>query len=298
MSVSVKINECPRDAMQGIKAFIPTEKKVAYINALLKVGFDTLDMGSFVSPKWVPQMADTVEVLNQIDTGNTKSKLSVIVANIRGAQDAAAFEQITYLGFPFSISETFQLRNTNAGLDKAYETASEMVNICKANNKQFIAYLSMAFGNPYDDEWSVEVAEKWIDKLKTIGVNYVMLSDTIGVADAPTIEYFFKNITRIFPEIDFGAHFHTTPTTWKPKIETAFRNGCMRFDGAIKGYGGCPMAKDDLTGNMPTENMVTYFTEAGINTGLDLAAFSAAMELSKDIFPQDLFADHYRPDKK
>jgi len=298
MSVSVKINECPRDAMQGIKEFIPTDKKVAYINALLKVGFDTLDMGSFVSPKWVPQMVDTVDVLNRINTDGSKSKLSVIVANTRGAEDAAKFEQITYLGFPFSISETFQLRNTNAGLDKAYETASEMVNICKQNNKQFIAYLSMAFGNPYGDEWSVEVAEKWIRKLEAIDVNYIMLSDTIGVADATTIEYFFKNITRIFPHIDFGAHFHTTPATWKQKIETAYKNGCQRFDGAIKGYGGCPMAKDDLTGNMPTENMVAYFTEAGINTALDLEAFAGAMELAKDIFPQDLFADHYRPSKK
>jgi hydroxymethylglutaryl-CoA lyase len=297
MSISVKINECPRDAMQGIKQFIPTDKKVAYINALLKVGFDTLDMGSFVSPKWVPQMADTVDVLKQINTEGSKSKLSVIVANMRGAHDAVKYHSITYLGFPFSISETFQHRNTNAGLDKAYETASEMISLCNAHNKQFIAYLSMAFGNPYGDEWSVEVAEKWIKKLQKIGANYIMLSDTIGVADATTIEYFFKNITRIFPGIDFGAHFHTTPTTWKQKIEPAYINGCKRFDGAIKGFGGCPMAKDDLTGNMPTENMVDYFTNKGIDTGLDLDAFAAAMELSKEIFPQDLFADHYRPAK-
>lgn len=281
--------------MQGIKNFIPTEKKVAYINALLKVGFDTLDMGSFVSPKWVPQMADTVEVIKQIDTSTTKSKISVIVANMRGAQDAVKFEKITYLGFPFSISETFQQRNTNAGLDAAYETVAEMVQLCDANNKKFIAYLSMAFGNPYGDEWSVEVAEKWVKKLQQAGIDYIMLSDTIGVANEQSIEYFFKNITSLFPSVDFGAHFHTTPSTWKTKVETAYKNGCKRFDGAINGYGGCPMAKDELTGNMPTENMVQYFTEIGENTGLDLDAFSNAMQLAKDVFPQQIVADHYKP---
>lgn len=281
--------------MQGIKNFIPTEKKVTYINALLKVGFDTLDMGSFVSPKWVPQMADTVEVINQIDIAETRSKLSVIVANMRGAQDAVKFDKITYLGFPFSISETFQQRNTNAGLDAAYETVAEMVKLCEANNKKFIAYLSMAFGNPYGDEWSVEVAEKWVNKLQQAGIDYIMLSDTIGVADEHSIEYFFKNITSLFPSIDFGAHFHTTPTTWKKKIEAAYKNGCKRYDGAINGYGGCPMAKDDLTGNMPTENMVNYFNEVGENMGLDLDAFAHSMQLAKDIFPQPIIADHYKP---
>ncbi len=281
--------------MQGIKNFIPTEKKVSYINALLKVGFDTLDMGSFVSPKWVPQMADTVEVINQIDTSATKSKLSVIVANMRGAQDAVKYEKITYLGFPFSISETFQQRNTNAGLDAAYETVAELVQLCDANNKKFIAYLSMAFGNPYGDEWSVEVAEKWVKKLQQTGIDYIMLSDTIGVANEQSIEYFFKNITSLFPSVDFGSHFHTTPSTWKTKIEAAYKNGCKRYDGAINGFGGCPMAKDELTGNMPTENMVQYFTEIGENTGLDLDAFAHAMQLAKDIFPQPIVADHYKP---
>jgi hydroxymethylglutaryl-CoA lyase len=297
MNNAVKINECPRDAMQGIKEFIPTAKKVAYINALLKVGFDTLDMGSFVSPRWIPQMADTASVLRSINMADSKTKLSVIVANMRGAEEAVKYDTITYLGYPFSISETFQLRNTNTTLEDSYNAAKKMVNLCHQHNKQFIAYLSMAFGNPYDDEWSVEVAERWIEKLKAIGINYVMLSDTIGVADQSTIEYFFKNITTKFPDIDFGAHFHTTPTTWKRKIEPAWLSGCKRFDGAIKGYGGCPMAKDELTGNMPTENMVQYFTASGIETGLDLKAFAAAMELSKDIFPQDPFADHYRPSK-
>ncbi len=282
--------------MQGIKKFIPTEQKVAYINALLKVGFDTLDMGSFVSPKWIPQMADTTEVLSKIDISETKSKLSVVVANVRGAEDAVKFDSLTYLGFPFSISETFQLRNTNAGLDVAYETAEKMVKISNAHNKQFIAYLSMAFGNPYGDEWNVEVAEKWVRKLQQIGVNYIMLSDTIGVADEGSIEYFFKNITALFPDVDFGAHFHTTPTTWEKKIEAAYKNGCRRFDGAIKGYGGCPMAKDDLTGNIPTENMVYYFEKIGETTGLNIEAFNEAMQLANHIFPQAFIADHYKPE--
>jgi hydroxymethylglutaryl-CoA lyase len=295
MENSVKINECPRDAMQGIKEFIPTEKKIVYINSLLKVGFDTIDVGSFVSPKWVPQMADTDKVLNGIDTRDTKSKLSVIVANLRGAENAVKYDCITYLGYPFSISETFQLRNTNTNLENSYQAAEELVSLCFKNNKKFIAYLSMAFGNPYGDEWSVEIAEKWIQKLQSIGINYVMLSDTIGVADQPTIEYFFKNITLKFPEIDFGAHFHTIPSTWKTKIDAAWINGCRRFDGAIKGYGGCPMAKDELTGNMPTENIIQYFIDAKIETELNLDAFNVAFELSKKIFPQNLFADHYRP---
>jgi hydroxymethylglutaryl-CoA lyase len=281
--------------MQGIKKFIPTEKKVAYINALLKVGFDTLDMGSFVSPKWIPQMADTAEVIKKIETSNTISKLSVVVANMRGAEDAVKHHAITYLGFPFSISETFQQRNTNAGLNVAYETASKMVTLCEANNKKFIAYLSMAFGNPYGDEWSVEVAEKWIKKLQEVGIDYIMLSDTIGVANEQSIEYFFKNITALFPTVDFGAHFHTTPTTWKQKVEAAYKNGCRRFDGAIKGYGGCPMAKDDLTGNMPTENLITYFDEIGEETGINTVAFAEAMTLAADIFPQPIIADHYKP---
>ncbi len=293
----VYINECPRDAMQGIVEFIPTEMKVMYINALLKVGFDTLDMGSFVSPKWVPQMADTIEVLRKIDISGSKSKLSVIVANMRGAEAAVKFDSITYLGFPFSISETFQQRNTNAGIDKAYEDVQRMMALCRLNNKQFIAYLSMAFGNPYGDDWNVEVAEYWIEKLKAAGVTYVMLSDTIGVADEPTIEYFFKNITAAFPDIDFGAHFHTTASAWKRKIEPAFLNGCRRFDGAIKGYGGCPMAKDELTGNMPTENLIQYFSDKNEPTGIDAEAFAYAMKLSSEIFPQPINIDHYNPEQ-
>jgi hydroxymethylglutaryl-CoA lyase len=281
--------------MQGIKDFIPTEKKVAYINALLRVGFDTLDMGSFVSPKWIPQMADTSKVLEEIEIGNSKSKLSVIVANLRGAEDAVKYDKVTYLGYPFSISETFQLRNTNTDLYKTYETAEVLQQLCNQHNKQFIAYLSMAFGNPYGDEWSIEVAERWISKLKAIGVNYIMLSDTIGVANESTIEYFFKNITALFPTVDFGAHFHTTPTTWQSKIETAYKSGCKRFDGAIKGFGGCPMAKDDLTGNMPTENMVQYFSGLNIESGIDLNAFEEAMQMAIEIFPKPIIADHYKP---
>lgn len=281
----VKIIECSRDAMQGIKKIIPTEVKVKYLNALLKVGFETIDMGSFVSPKMIPQMADTPEVVRSLDLRDTNSKLSVIVANVRGAKDAVKFEQINYLGYPFSISETFQVRNTNSDMQKALGFVATAKEICESNNKEFVVYLSMAFGNPYGDPWSIEVAEKWVDELNRLSITHISLSDTIGVAEPPIIEYFFKNLTEKFSNIEFGAHFHTTPDTWREKVDAAFKNGCKRFDGAIKGYGGCPMAKDDLVGNMPTENLVAYFDELKVKTGLDHERLSTAMEMATEVFP-------------
>lgn len=271
--------------MQGIKDFIPTERKVAYINSLLKVGFDTIDMGSFVSPKVIPQMKDTPDVIRQIDLSHTSTKLSVIVGNERGAIDACQFEEINYLGFPFSISETFQRRNTNSDLTAALETVKKIKQHCTDNGKDFVLYLSMAFGNPYGDPWSIEIAEKWVEEMDKIGITYISLSDTIGVAKPEVITYFFKELTTRFERIEFGAHFHTTPTTWQEKVESAYNNGCMRFDGAIRGYGGCPMAKDDLVGNMPTENLISFFEAEREETGLDKDRFLEAMVLAGTVFP-------------
>lgn len=281
----VKIIECPRDAMQGIKEFIPTSLKIEYINCLLKVGFDTIDCGSFVSPRHIPQMRDTPEVIQNLDLDNTDTKLSVIVANLRGAKDACQFPQIDYLGYPFSISETFQLRNTNSDMNKALVTVTDIMNICEQNGKDFVAYLSMAFGNPYGDEWSIEIAERWVGELDKLGIKYISLSDTIGVAEPDVITYFFRNLTVAFKNVEFGAHFHTTPNTWKEKVEAAYQNGCKRFDGAIRGYGGCPMAKDKLTGNMPTENLAEYFSQLHEDDGLKLKQFDKAMEMAAKVFP-------------
>lgn len=271
--------------MQGIHDFIPTPDKVRYINALLKVGFDTLDCGSFVSPKYIPQMSDTAEVLKQLDLRDTATKLSVIIANVRGAEEAVLHDEVTYLGFPFSISETFQLRNTHATIADSLHSVEAIRDICAKANKQFVVYLSMAFGNPYDDPWDIGVAEHWIEELNKLGIPYISLSDTVGVATKPVIEHFFGTLTKRFPDIEFGAHFHTTPTTWRDKIEPAWNNGCKRFDGAIKGFGGCPMAKDELVGNMPTERLVEFFDELKVPTGLNNNAFFDAMRIAGEIFP-------------
>ena len=279
-----KIVECPRDAMQGIKEWIPTEDKVAYLNKLLQVGFDTLDCGSFVSPKAIPQMKDTAEVLRQLDLSETSTKLSVIVANQRGANDAVKFEQVDYLGYPFSVSETFQLRNTNATIKESLERVKAIQELCAAHDKEMIVYISMGFGNPYGDEWNVEIVKNWVMELVGLGINIFSLSDTIGVSNPQNISYLFSNLIPALPEVEFGAHLHTTPTTWKEKIEAAYEAGCLRYDGAIKGYGGCPMAKDDLTGNMATENMIQYFQNQGVDLGIDYNAFSMSMYKSNDIF--------------
>lgn len=281
----VKLIECPRDAMQGIKEFIPSDKKAAYINQLLKAGFDTLDFGSFVSPKAIPQMRDTPEVLQQLDLSSTSTRLLAIVANQRGAMDAVQFEEITYLGYPFSISETFQLRNTNATLEESAGRVKQIQDICLAHNKKLVVYISMGFGNPYGDPWNVEIVQKWAGQLIEMGISIIQLSDTIGVASPESIRYLFSNLAPAYPDIEFGAHFHTLPDKWREKIEAAYDNGCRRFDGAIKGYGGCPMAKDDLTGNMPMENMLLYFEERGIETGVGRNAFLEAMVMAAAVFP-------------
>lgn len=281
----IKLIECPRDAMQGIKTFIPTSTKAAYINQLLKVGFDTIDFGSFVSPKAIPQMKDTAEVLDMLDLDNTDSKLLAIVANTRGANDASQFEQIDYLGYPFSISETFQLRNTNATIEESLDRVKAVQEICQNTGKQMVVYISMGFGNPYGDPWTVETVTKWVEELYSLGITILQLSDTIGVARPESIEYLFSNLIPAYPEIEFGAHFHTTPQKWKEKVETAYQNGCKRFDGAIRGYGGCPMAKDDLTGNMPMEHLVYYFEDNKTLEDLNLDAFRKAYEMAQDVFP-------------
>ena len=283
----IKLIECPRDAMQGLKEFIPTETKVQYINQLLKCGFDTIDFGSFVSPKAIPQMRDTSEVVRNLDLSETDTELLCIVANRRGANDAVQFEQITYLGYPFSISETFQMRNTNATIEESLERVAQIQDLCLANNKRMLAYISMGFGNPYGDPWNVEIVQKWVDRLVEMDIKYFQLSDTIGVSNPDSISYLFSNLISKYESkgVEIGAHLHTTPTTWKEKIEAAYESGCKRFDGAIKGFGGCPMAKDDLTGNMPTENMVYYFEEINAETGVDLERFRACMQTAIDVFP-------------
>ena len=280
----VKIIECPRDAMQGINTFIPTEDKARYANQLLKVGFDTIDVGSFVSPKAIPQMKDTTDLIKLLKLENSDSKLLAIVANTRGAYQAVEFEEIDYLGFPFSISETFQIRNTNATIEKSLQRVADIQSITIKNKKKLVVYISMGFGNPYGDEWSVEIAERWVSDLYAMGVRIMNLSDTIGVSTPDSISYLFSNLVPSFPDVDFGAHLHTTPDKWEEKVHAAYESGCLRYDGAIKGYGGCPMAKDELTGNMPTEKMVSYFDEHNILTGLNMAEFHKSLVISSSIF--------------
>ncbi|MCB0537568.1 MAG: hydroxymethylglutaryl-CoA lyase [Bacteroidetes bacterium] len=280
----IHLVECPRDAMQGIKQFIPTELKAKYINALLKVGYHTIDFGSFVSPKAIPQMADTKEVLKLLDLSSTPSKLLAIVANERGAKDAAQFEEVSYIGYPFSISETFQLRNTNSTIEESFERVKNIQDICLRNNKTLVVYISMGFGNPYGDPYNKEIVVKWIEKLSKLDVKIISLSDTVGLAQASTIAYLFDNLEPTFPKIEFGAHLHTAPHNWREKIDTAFEHGCRRFDTAIFGYGGCPMAKDDLIGNMATEHFVNYFGVKTIGNNFNIEAFENAMRIAKEVF--------------
>ncbi len=280
-----KIIECPRDAMQGLKEYVPAELKAEYINQLLKVGFNTIDFGSFVSPKAIPQMRDTAEVLSKLDLTNTRSKLLAIVANERGARDACTFEQIDYLGYPFSISETFQLRNTNSTIEESLERVEKIQNLAVTNKKSLVIYVSMGFGNPYGDPWNVEICQKWVDILADMDIKIIALSDTIGVANPNSIKYLFSNLIPPYPDVEFGAHLHTQAHNWEEKIHAAYVAGCKRFDAAIKGYGGCPMAKDDLTGNMPTENLLYYFEKNNIELGLSKNAFQLSMEMSDKVFP-------------
>lgn len=280
----MKIIECPRDAMQGIAQFIPTETKVAYINQLLQVGFDTIDFGSFVSPKAIPQMRDTAEVLEQLNLESSRSKLLAIVANTRGAEDAAKHPQIAYLGFPLSVSETFQQRNTNKTIAEAMQQLAEIQNICQKSGKTLVTYISMGFGNPYNDPWNVETVIPFVQALDKLGVQVVSLADTIGVADPENITYLFKHLIPAFGHIEFGAHLHTTPATWQEKVAVAYEAGCKRFDGALRGYGGCPMAKDELVGNMATENLIGFFENKGVNLSLDRNALQAALAASGPVF--------------
>jgi hydroxymethylglutaryl-CoA lyase len=281
----VKIIECPRDAMQGIKShFIPTEKKALYINSLLNVGFDTLDFGSFVSPKAIPQMRDTAEVLAMLDLSRTQTKLLAIVANTRGAMDASQLEEINYLGYPFSISENFQMRNTHKTIEESIETLDEILEIATKTHKEVVAYLSMGFGNPYGDPWNVEIVGKWTEKLAKMGVKILSLSDTIGSSTPEIIDYLFSHLISQYPAIEFGAHLHTTPDSCFEKVNAAYKAGCVRFDGAIMGFGGCPMAKDDLTGNMPTEKLLSYFTAQKAITNIKPMSFESAYNKALEIF--------------
>ena len=281
----IKLIECPRDAMQGLKTFIPTETKAKYLNSLLKVGFDTIDCGSFVSPKAIPQMRDTGAVIQQLDLENTTTKLSVIVANKRGAVDAVQFDKVSYLGYPFSISETFQRRNTNATIEQSLGRVQVIQDLCLQHNKQLNIYISMGFGNPYGDPWNVETVQKWVDILADMGIKIMSISDTIGVANPKTIDYLFSNLIPPYPDVEFGAHLHTPPHSWREKVEAAYKSDCRRFDGALKGFGGCPMAKDDLTGNMPMENMVFYFNEIGEPLNMDRHYYWQSLAMADDVFP-------------
>jgi len=282
---NVKIIECPRDAMQAIKShFIATDRKALYINSLLKVGFDTIDFGSFVSPKAIPQMRDTAAVLSQLEISTTKSKLLAIIANYRGAEDAVQFEEINYLGYPFSISENFQMRNTHKTIKESIITLDKILNLADKSKKEVVAYLSMGFGNPYGDPWNVEIVGEWTEKLANMGVKILSLSDTVGTSTPDVIAYLFSNLIPQFSNIEFGAHLHTTPDKWFEKVDAAYKAGCLRFDGAIKGYGGCPMAKDELTGNMPTEKLLSYFTSEKVETNIKPMSFESAYNKALEVF--------------
>ncbi len=280
----IKIIECPRDAMQGIRSFIPTERKVTYIQSLLRVGFDTIDFGSFVSPKAIPQMQDTAAVLAQLDLSKTTSKLLAIIANTQGAEMASKHAEIQYLGFPFSISENFQMRNTHKTIAESLVTLQEILEIAYKSDKEVVAYLSMGFGNPYGDPWSVEIVGEWTEKLAVMGVKILSLSDTVGSSTPEVIQYLFSNLIPKYPEVEFGAHLHTTPDKWFEKIDAAYHSGCRRFDGAIQGFGGCPMARDELTGNMPTEKLLSYFTTKKEYTNLNPLSFESAYNEASKIF--------------
>lgn len=281
----MKIIECPRDAMQGIDEFIPTAKKIEYINTLLKVGFDTIDFGSFVSPKAIPQLRDTSEVLNGLDLRDTKSKLLAIIANVRGAQDAVEFDEITYLGFPFSISETFQQRNTNSSIAESLIRVEEIQNLCIRNKKELVIYISMAFGNPYGDPWNSDIAIEWTSKLSQLGIKIIALADTVGVSNPESISYLFSKLVPRFKDIEIGAHLHSTPETRIEKITAAYASGCRRFDVAIHGYGGCPMANDDLVGNLSTESLLEFSSTNKIELDLKMEEFSKSLLLANSVFP-------------
>jgi len=283
---AVKIIECPRDAMQGIKQFIPTAQKIAYINQLLKVGYHSIDFGSFVNPEIIPQMADTVKVLEGLDlSAPNRSKLIAIIANERGAREACQHAPIDCLGFPFSVSETFQKRNANSTIAEAVERVKRIKEMTDNSGKELVLYISMGFGNPYNDEYNPQIVEHWVGELAQQNIKTFMLSDTVGVADPTIISYLFSTLIPAFPDLEIGAHLHTAPHNWKMKVDAAYQNGCRRFDTAIKGYGGCPMAKDDLIGNMATENLINYFSPDQLGNGFNVAAFETSLREANHIFP-------------
>lgn len=285
----VKLIDCPRDAMQGLHEFIPTDIKAEYINSLLKIGFDTLDFGSFVSPKAIPQMRDTAEVLKKLDLSKDGTQLLAIIANLRGARDACHFDEIQYLGFPFSISESFQMLNINATVKESLgriEDINVVHKLCDMYKKDLVIYLSMAFGNPYGDPWSVDLVNECINNLKSMGIKYIALSDTVGFSTPEMIKELFELFLNEYPEIEFGAHFHSTAQTWEEKIEAAYKAGCRRFDGALRGYGGCPLSAYHLVGNVATENLIYYFTQIGVDTNIDMDALTYSMQLAQKVFPQ------------
>ncbi len=284
MKNALKLIECPRDALQGWKHFIPTEKKIEYINALLKVGFDTIDFGSFVSPKAIPQMADTKAIIGNLQLANSRSKLLAIVANKRGAVDAVVFDEITYLGFPFSVSETFQKRNTNSSIEESLARVEEIQNLCIKNKKDLVIYISMGFGNPYGDPYNEEIVFSWVEKLAAMGIKIISLADTVGLATAVQVKRITGYLVDAFAQVEIGVHLHSTPAKWKMKVEAALAAGCKRFDGALKGIGGCPMAGDELVGNMDTELMIPYFNELKLLKGLDMDALQYCSQLATRIF--------------
>lgn len=281
---SLKLIECPRDAMQGWKKFIATDKKIDYINSLLKVGFDTIDFGSFVSPKAIPQMADTKEVIKGLKLQGTRTKLLAIIANLRGAEDACSFEEITYLGFPFSVSEIFQQRNTNSSIDQSLKRVEEIQKLCLKKRKQLVIYISMGFGNPYGDPYSEEIVFEWVNKIAAMGIKIISLADTVGLASAVQVQAMTKYLVDSLPQAEIGVHLHSRPDNWKEKIDAAVKAGCKRFDGALKGIGGCPMAEDELVGNMNMEKMIDYFEKNNFSIGINKTALADSLKIANEIF--------------
>ena len=280
----VKIIECPRDAMQSIKTFIPTNIKLSYLQSVVDVGFDVVDIGSFVSPKAIPQLSDTSIIIDSIDLSNSNSKLLVIVANKKGAISASKFDKINYLGYPFSISENFQMRNTNKTITDSENELAEILFIADKANKKVVVYLSMCFGNPYGDPWNLDIVNKWVQKLSEMGVKIISLSDTIGTSNPESIKSIFNSVLKNHNEIEFGAHLHSDPNTWHEKIQSAYESGCRRFDGAIKGFGGCPMASNELVGNMPTEKILSYLNTKKISNNVNTLRFESCYNQSLEIF--------------
>ena len=291
-SEKVKITECPRDAMQGLHDFVPTDLKAEYINTLLKTGFDTIDFGSFVSPKAIPQLRDTAEVLSKLVLSSTNTKLLAIIANVRGAEDALKFNEISYLGFPFSISETFQKRNTNSTIEQSLSNVEIIQNLCVKHNKKLVIYISMAFGNPYGDSWNTDIAYDWVEKISKLGIRKIALADTVGVATSKDISYMFSGLIPEFGTIEFGAHLHCRADNWHEKVNAAFENGCRNFDSAMKGFGGCPMANDELVGNLATENLVQYLEEKNVVTGIDKIRFNESLIKASGVFSQYIKFQH------